>query len=412
LASSGDHEILDPHPPIERGNLGTVTFALRAQARLRWRSWLAVVILISVIGGFVLAAAAAGRRTDAAFPDFVARHGFDAAVYAQRPVPQVVGLPDVIAAATIVDPLSGQPVCHCSHRINPANLSVEFISSRKETPWALVAGRTPDPAKPDEVLASFTLEQENDIKVGTMIRVPFFAASQSALLNGGGATPQPTGPTVTLHVVGIEASEIDFPAGSAPLDELLVTPAFRRTVMRRTFDSTGYAIRLKGGAAELPRFDAEVSALKTPAGVANEDGQYRSVESSIHGQTIGWWILALIAAVVGLAVLYQALARQTAVERPEYRTMSVLGADRRQLVLLGLARNSLLAGAGAVGAVIVAIVLSPLAPVGEARLAEASTGTKFDGLILPVGAAILVLIVLVLGLWPMWKSLRTAGSRA
>jgi hypothetical protein len=140
--------------------MGTVVFALRAQARLRWRSWVAVALLISVSGGFALASMAAARRTDAAFPAFVAQHGFDAAVYAQHPVPAVVGLPDVAAFATITGPLSGKPVCRCSHPINPANLSVEFIASRRAAPFELVAGRLPDRARVDEVLASFTLQQQ------------------------------------------------------------------------------------------------------------------------------------------------------------------------------------------------------------------------------------------------------------
>jgi hypothetical protein len=51
--------------------------AFRAKLRHRWRSWLAIAVLVSVVGGLVLAATAAGRRTEAAFPQFVAAHGFD-----------------------------------------------------------------------------------------------------------------------------------------------------------------------------------------------------------------------------------------------------------------------------------------------------------------------------------------------
>jgi hypothetical protein len=390
--------------------MGTVVFALRAQARLRWRSWVAVAILISLVGGFVLASVAAGRRTDAAFPAFVARHGFDAAVYAQRPVPAVVRLPDVAAFATITGPLSGKPVCRCTHPINPANLSVEFIASRHEAPFALVAGRLPDRDRSDEVLASFTLQQQNNVQLGSVIHLPLYARSQASLLDGEGASPRATGPIVALRVVGIEASEVDFPAGSAPLDELLVTPAFRRTVMRHTANSVGYAVRLKGGASELPRFDAEVSALKAPAGVANEDGEFGSVEASIHGQTVGWWILGLVAAIVGVAVLYQVLVRQAAAERLEYATMTALGADRRQLLSLGMARHVVVAGVGAIGAMLVAVLLSPLAPLGEARLAESSAGMRFDILVLPIGALAVLVGVLILGLRPVWQSTRSPRS--
>jgi hypothetical protein len=37
-------------------------------------------VLITIVGGFVLAATAAGRRTDSAFPRYVASHGYDAIV--------------------------------------------------------------------------------------------------------------------------------------------------------------------------------------------------------------------------------------------------------------------------------------------------------------------------------------------
>ena len=49
---------------------------------------------------------------------------------------------------------------------------------------------------------------------------------------------------------------------------------------------------------------------------------------------------------------------------------------------------------------LVAYALSPLTPVGEARLAEPSTGLAFDPFVLLIGALVTVLVVLLLGLWP------------
>jgi hypothetical protein len=390
--------------------LGSVLFVLQAESRRRWRSWLVLGILVAVIGGFILAATAAGRRTDAAFPQFVARHGFDADVYAQGPVPKIEHLPGVSSLAVITGPLTGQPTCSCTHPINPSDLSVEYISAAGVSPWRLVAGHLPNPLDPDQVLASFTLEQENGVKVGTVIHIPFFARSQQAALDNGGTGPQPEGPSRDLRVVGISASEIDFPSGSTPLDELLVTRAFERTVMPQTADSIGYAIRLRDGVSGLPRFDAEVNALGAPAGVANEDGQVDSIESSIHAQSVGWWLLALIATVLGVPVLYQALARQAALESAEYPVLAALGATRRQLARTVLVRNLALAVLGAAGAVLVAMALSPLAPVGEARLAETSTGIIFDPVALPAGALVTVAVVLLLGFWPAVRATRTSPS--
>ena len=42
--------------------MGAVMLVFQAELRRRWRSWLAIALLISVVGGLVLAAAAAGRR--------------------------------------------------------------------------------------------------------------------------------------------------------------------------------------------------------------------------------------------------------------------------------------------------------------------------------------------------------------
>jgi hypothetical protein len=41
--------------------------AFRAKMRHRWRSWLAIAVLVSIVAGLVLAATAAGHRTEAAF---------------------------------------------------------------------------------------------------------------------------------------------------------------------------------------------------------------------------------------------------------------------------------------------------------------------------------------------------------
>jgi FtsX-like permease family len=135
-----------------------------------------------------------------------------------------------------------------------------------------------------------------------------------------------------------------------------------------------------------------------------------SIEASVHPQAIGWWILADLAAIVGLAVLGQALARQSSVESGDYPTMAALGADRRQLLALGLARNLAVGLGGAAGALLVAIALSPLAPLGEARVAETYTGLTFDPLVLLPGALATMALVFALGLWPALRAAHALPS--
>jgi ABC-type lipoprotein release transport system permease subunit len=250
------------------------------------------------------------------------------------------------------------------------------------------------------------------VHLGTVIHVPFYSAPQaSAYGNAIGAPPKPDGPTVAFHVVGFEAAETDFPSGSSLSYYLYTTPAFARTLLPRTATGDLYFARLRNGAAGVPRFSRQVSSLGAEAYNLNEIAA--SVQSSIHPQAIGWWILAMLSALVALAVVGQALVRQSIVESEDYPTMAAIGADRRQLLALGLARNVAVGLVGAAGAVVVATALSPLAPFGEARIAETSTGVTFDPLVLPLGALATVLVVSGLGIWPALRATRTlrAGER-
>ena len=114
-----------------------------------------------------LAAAAAGRRTDSAFPRFVAAYGFDAGVYAMRPVPKLAKLPGVSSATDAVGPFSGQPVCDCTNPINPTDFEVLAVPPGGRPIYKLISGHLPDPSAPDQVLASFTLQQNNGVHLGT-----------------------------------------------------------------------------------------------------------------------------------------------------------------------------------------------------------------------------------------------------
>jgi hypothetical protein len=179
-----------------------------------------------------------------------------------------------------------------------------------------------------------------------VVRVPLYAASQLAALNNAvGALPPAKGPTVSLHVVGIEAAEIEFPSGQTPVYDLYATAAFARSVLPRTATFAGYLVRLRHGAADYALFQAEAKALGV-AGAPN---------------------LGTPAALV--AVISQALSRQAAVEGEEYPTYGALGLSTRQLAALAMARTVAVGLLGAAGGVIIAIFLSPLAPVGEARWA-------------------------------------------
>ncbi|MGN6175805.1 MAG: ABC transporter permease, partial [Streptosporangiaceae bacterium] len=121
-------------------------------------------------------------------------------------------------------------------------------------------------------------------------------------------------------------------------------------------------------------------------------------------------VLAAVAGVVAIGVVGQALARQASAESTDPPALVALGLSPRQLATLSMLRTLAAAVAGAAGAIVVATLLSPLAPVGEARLAEPSPGLSFDAVVIGLGALATVAIVLVLGMLPALRSARVRGA--
>jgi hypothetical protein len=101
---------------------------LHAEFRRRWRSWLILTVLIAVVGGLVLGAAAAGRRTATAFPRFVIAHGYDFLAFNLTPVPGLAKLADVASVTTAQVVFNGDVVCACGSGINNTNLSFLGLS--------------------------------------------------------------------------------------------------------------------------------------------------------------------------------------------------------------------------------------------------------------------------------------------
>ena len=157
---------------------------LRASFRRRWRSWLSLCLLIAVLSGLVLAAAAAGRRTATAFPRYEAAYGNDAFLFSEGTPPDMAKFPEVRSAILEKYPLMGNVTCDCDRPLQASQnneFNVGELAPKDLTHTVkLVAGRMPDQSDPDEVLASTTLEQENGVHIGTTFRVSFYDSSYGA----------------------------------------------------------------------------------------------------------------------------------------------------------------------------------------------------------------------------------------
>jgi ABC-type lipoprotein release transport system permease subunit len=383
---------------------------LRTGARQRWRSWLALSLLIALVVGAVLAGVQTARRTATAWPRFESVHGFDTFAYAATPIRDPASLPGVASAVELRSPDSGPPTCStCTGQINGNYFAVQEVAPAQLTHLVkLVSGHLPNQSKPDQVLASESLATFG-VHVGTVFHAPLATAAQraAALSNSGNITPR--GPTVALHVVGMAISEFEFPTNSTPSYDLYPTVAFDRKYDPNAVLFDEYAFRLGHKTSDLLRFDAALKA-RGVAGSEDLSALGSSISTSIDPQVVGWWILTALAALVGIIVLAQALARQDAIDSEDYPVLRAVGATRRQLFTFTMVRTVLLAAVGVVGAVLLAALLSAFTPVGEARLADPNPGFAFDPLLLLGGAVVALAVLAALGIWPALRASRSVRS--
>jgi FtsX-like permease family len=393
--------------------MGAIAVVMRGQFRQRWPSWLVLALLVGLVSGLAMAAAVAARRTESAFPRFLAAHGYDAVLYTDAPLPGLARAPQVASVTPVGSVPNGPVTCSCTHPVgsNFALLEVPAPSLGQVT--KLVAGRRPRPSAAGEVLASDTLAQDKGVRVGSVFHVRLYGRQQGAALAQGGNEPA-RGPQVTLRVVGLEAAENEFPSGQQPNYYLYTTPAFAAAANSRALPFTIYYVRLRHGPASLPGFDAGIRHLEQQTRqqviIVHLAGGAAAVQASIRPQAAGWWVLAGIAALAGLVVVGQAVARQTAAASTDNPALVALGMAPRELALLAVARAFVAGVAGAAAAVALAAALSGLTPLGEARLAEPSVGWVADGLILPLGALVTVTAVVLLAVRPARRGARLAPA--
>ena len=134
---------------------------------------------------------------------------------------------------------------------------------------------------------------------------------------------------------------------------------------------------------------------------------------SIHPQAVGWWVLAVLAAwpawpssarrSVGRA---SSRARSTPLWWP-WACPAASSSCSARCGIWWWRSSARPAPSSSPSS-------CPLTPVGEARLAEPSTGLAFDPLVLLLGALATVVVVLLLGVWPAVRAsrVRIGGERA
>jgi hypothetical protein len=414
---------------------------LRATAQLRGRARATVLlaVLVGLAGGMVLAAVAGARRTDAALPRFLAfdRPRADAIIYSpsggqqRREVRVLAALPEVARATRISTTIvaSPDPAYPTGLRRTAGFLALDRGGSWRFGRPIVVAGRLFDERRADEAVVDEELAARRHLAVGSTWRIGAYTMAQ--LQQAGSETPTPpAGPTVALRIVGI----VRHPGDLLPIvtdqdnlhvnhNDLYLTPAYWQ---RYGPDLAGYgvntAVALHHGQADLSRLVADVRRLLGPQVFVNSIDPNDGGAPSIRGGTIpglrrairleagALLAFAALAAIATLLLVGQTLGRQVYLESVEYPTLRALGMTRGQLVGVALIRAAVIGTGGAMVALAITILLSPLAPIGLARRAELDPGTAVDLAVLAPGGLAVVALGAAYAAVAAWRAGRAPAT--
>jgi hypothetical protein len=156
-------------------------------------------------------------------------------------------------------------------------------------------------------------------------------------------------------------------------------------------------VRLKGGAAAIPAFRADLARVtgRSDIDVWNNLAFFGVPVHRVTGYEAACLLaFALAALVAAFFLVGQSVARYTSSTVVDLQVLQAVGMTRRQAVASASAGPFLAAAAGTTAGVAGAVVASRWMPIGLASIVEPHPGLDVDWLVLGVGSVIAPLLVL------------------
>ena len=404
--------------------MGVAWLTLRADLRRRWRPMLGMVVLIGLVSGVVLVAAAGARRTSTAYPrllrwastaqlDLVpgqpragaagqGRTGYYAAV---SQLPQVASLSAVDLLGMAVQPPHGPPDLNIN-----TTASLDAATGLTVNRVRVLAGRLYDPADPRAVMIDQRMAGLAHVGPGGILHVlgiPGFTSAHPDLRHEKRLALRVS--AVVRFADGIVPDN----AGSAE-PRALFSPAFVRQYVAGRYpwlaisDYAGVRLRPGASLASFTRgarsLARQYPATRGTVDVVSLADAVVAVQRAIRPQVVALAAFAVLAGLIGLVILAQMLGRQVSLDAADHPILRALGASRGTLAATSLLRVGAATLGGALLGVGLAIAASPLMPIGLARLAEPDPGVEVNLAILGAGLAVAAVAPLLLVFPAAWRA--------
>ena len=258
-------------------------YRFRVTFRRRWPGYLALAVLIGLVGGVALGSVTAARRTDASYPKFLASTNpsdlvvqpFTRTNYSPGFLRQLARLPHVTGVAAAV-PLTAATLTPAGNLGTVLLAHVQLAGTlagagglySAQDRMTIVAGRRADPAHPDEVVATPVAVALLHLHVGSQVRVGLIGTStvyrrvDLTVVGIGVLNTQVLQDSIdsgrTGFLVGTPALTREFASCCASSHELVLGPATLAQLRQRvgrtvTLASGSFHVRLKiAGTATMP----------------------------------------------------------------------------------------------------------------------------------------------------------------
>ena len=319
------------------------------------------------------------------------------AVFDVATVRSLPGVELVAESKPFVSIIGGQPtvnVAHVDERLGEAGVQA----------FKIVEGRQPDQSRLDEAIGNYVALQRLHLHVGDVVPLVLVPPFTELLKHPGVELP------ATVRIVGSYAGPSEIFSEEQSIPALHMSAAFAR--LFPPFIPSSLLVGLKDGPAGVPALLSELEsrAHGLRVQVVRSHAADRDKQRAVHTEAAAVWVLAGLLAITALLVVTQALIRQASLRAGEDRVLATLGVTRRQIWAKTMLQALLVVAVGAVGAVGAMYLVSPLFPLGVAKIAEPYPGFAFDASVGCVGAALLVVGVLAAIAVPAFRSIGTASG--
>jgi ABC-type lipoprotein release transport system permease subunit len=377
----------------------------RSELRRRWRALVVLGLLAGLTCGLAAAAVAGARRSDAAWGRLRSESGAsDAVIFATQ-----AGIRDPDWG-----PVNALPYVEASGAFSFGNLAEgDLVINQAGDLFTtvdrprIIEGRLPRPDAPLEVFlerrSASTDATTPRFHVGQRLEVHPLNQEQEA---AGPTGKPPTGPTVTLHVVGMAESPFAMAAIPSTAGGLFAGPAFRKAFPDSV--QAGFSnlmVRLHDP-ADVRKLEADVARLFPGKGVPVFDlgNAAKRVTNGTGLEATGLLLFALAIAAAGMVIVGQALTRSVRAASGDLPALSAMGFDRAgaagalALPHLVSAVTAVVAGIG------LAIALSPRFPIGLGRRVDPDVGLHADLPVVLGGGLLVGLLLTTAVLISAWRA--------